>query len=80
MRFWFRQHFFFALFLCAFSTLLCSCGAPETPRIVIGNDFYYWESSADATFGDAMQNMRFFKKLEDNTTKNLRNVLGRGSH
>ena len=80
MRFWFRQHFFFVLFLCAFSTLLCSCGAPETPRIVIGNDFYYWESSADATFGDAMQNMRFFKKLEDNTTKNLRNVLGRGSH
>ena len=80
MRFWFRQQFFFVLFLCAFSTLLCSCGAPETPRIVIGNDFYYWESSADATFGDAMQNMRFFKKLEDNTTKNLRNVLGRGSH
>ena len=71
---------FFVIFLILASALFCSCGPKETPKLVIGHSFYYWESSAEATYGDAMQNARFFKKLEDYSATNLKNVLGKGSH
>ena len=63
-----------------FSFFFCSCGPKETPKLIIGHDFYYWEAPAEATYGDAMKNARFFKKLEDYSATNLKRVLGGGTH
>ena len=72
---------FFSVFLILISAIFTSCFGPKpTPRLEIGEDFYYWESTAESTLGDAMRNAREFKKLEDKSTRNLRNVLGNGSH
>ena len=78
---WQKKHAkIFFIFLVFLSIFLCSCTSNETPKIEIGKDFYYWESSAEATYGDAMQSYRQFKKLDDYSSSNLRNVLGKGSH
>lgn len=50
------------------------------PKFEIGNDFYYWETTADSNLGDAMKNMRNFKKLEDLSEHNLMNIFGRDRH
>ena len=71
----------FLLFFFSFIALFfCSCGPQKAPRFEIGDSFYYWEADADSTLGDALQNARNFKKLEDKSAYNLRNVLGKGSH
>ena len=69
-----------------FSLILVCCGfvsckkEKEPDKLIIGDDFYYWEADADSNLGDAMRNMQNFKKLEDTSTRNLRNVLGAGPH
>ena len=71
----------FSVFLILISVTFSSCFGPkDTPRLVIGEDFYYWEAGAESNLGDAMRNAREFKKLEAKSTRNLRNVLGSGSH
>lgn len=72
----------FSLFL-FLSLFLTSCG-PRIPgadkKIEVGDTFYYWEAGADSNPGDVMRNLDKFKKLEDKTVNNLRNVLGKGEH
>ena len=46
----------------------------------VGDSFYYWESTAESNPGDAMKNLRNFKKLEDKSVVNLRKTLGKGEH
>ena len=75
-----HRHILTSIFLALFSFLCCSCGPKETPKLVIGQDFYYWEAPAEATYGDAMQNAPFFKKLDDYSATNLSRVLGKGTH
>lgn len=70
----------FSLLLVFSAVIFCSCGPEPPPKLVIGNDFYYWESTAESTYGEAMQHYGEFKKLEDKSTRNLRNTLGRGAH
>lgn len=60
--------------------IFCSCGPSQPPKFVLGDSFYYWESSAEATLGDAIKNAAQFKKLEDKSSINLRHVLGKGVH
>ena len=72
--------FLFFSILILTEAFFCSCSQPQSPKIVIGNDFYYWESTAESNLGDAMRNAREFKKLEDKSATNLKNVLGPGSH
>ncbi len=62
------------------SALFVSCGRPATPRITIGNDFYYWESTAESNPGDVMRNMHNFRKLEDKSEHNLMRTFGKGKH
>ncbi len=66
--------------LVMFATAFSSCGNDDTPKIVIGNDFYYWESTAESTYGDAMKNYGEFKKLEDKTEHNLMHIFGEDRH
>ncbi len=74
------RQFFLFLFLSLFFT---SCG-PRIPgaenKIEVGDSFYYWEAGAESNPGDVMKNLDKFKKLEDKTVNNLRNVLGKGEH
>ena len=67
--------------------LFASCGRPPRPgnplaekRLEVGDSFYYWESTAESNPGDVMRNLDKFKKLEDKSVNNLRNVLGKGEH
>lgn len=73
-----RTSCFLSLILLSF--FLCSCAKKNVPQIQLGDSFYYWESDAEANLGDAMRHMADFKKLDDKSTRNLRNVLGPGSH
>lgn len=70
----------FIIFLLISSAIFCSCGPKNTPKIIIGDNFYYWESDAESKLGDAMKNAPAFKRLEDKSVTNLRNVLGKGPH
>ncbi|EID85864.1 Serine phosphatase RsbU, regulator of sigma subunit [Treponema sp. JC4] len=67
-----------------FLVLLFSSCKPRIPgadrKIEVGDTFYYWESTADSTPGDVMQNLKYFRKLEDKTVNNLQHVLGKGEH
>ena len=70
-----------SIFLITLSLLFSSCKKDSRPpKLVIGQDFYYWESDADATYGDAMKNARNFKKLDDYSENNLMKILGREPH
>ena len=79
MRFFMKnKRNFFYLTLLALNFLICSCKPNMAPpKFEIGNDFYYWETTADSNLGDAMKNMRNFKKLEDLSEHNLMNIFGR---
>ena len=60
--------------------VLCSCGTKKDnpfKKLVIGNDFYYWESTAESTLRDAYANSEKFKKLEDKTENNLMKMFGK---
>ena len=66
---------------CLLLLLFASCdGRKNVPKLEIGHTFYYWESTAESSLGDAIKNHDDFKKLEDPSIKNLRNVLGKGAH
>ncbi len=60
--------------------LLCSCSRSKPESIIIGNDFYYWESTAESNIGDVMKNLQNFKKLEDKTEHNLMKIFGKDRH
>ena len=49
-------------------------------KIEIGKSFYYWETTAESSLPDAINHSEAFKKLDDYSTQNLRNVLGKGPH
>lgn len=72
------------LILFMFPLLLISCGPKFPPeaeqKIEVGDSFYYWESTAESNPGDAMRNIRNFKKLEDKSVTNLQKTLGKGEH
>lgn len=57
-----------------------SCSLDETPRLTVGQDFYYWEASADSTPADAAANAGNFRRLEDLTEHNLMNIFGTDRH
>lgn len=67
----------FLILTCA---LLFSCGQKEPPPIEIGRDFYYWESTPESTLGDAIKNIRNFKKLDDYSEHNLMHIFGKDKH
>lgn len=71
---------FLIVCLALVSVLICSCGSKKTPKFVIGNDFYYWESDADSDYDDAVRNADKFKKLTAKNANNLLSVLGPGAH
>ncbi|WP_294430326.1 SpoIIE family protein phosphatase [uncultured Treponema sp.] len=70
----------FLILLTQIPVMLCSCGKPDAPKLVLGRDFYYWESTADSNPGDAMKNAANFKKLEDHSEHNLMKIFGKDRH
>lgn len=67
----------FLLPLLLASALLFSCKNEKSDRLVIGDNFYYWETTAESTIQDAISHHEDFKKLEDKTEHNLMNQFGR---
>lgn len=69
------------LFAITFSaaSLLISCNEKtskeDSQEIFIGNNFYYWISDENSDVQDAINHSADFKKLTDNTTKNLEKTL-----
>ncbi|MCR4822633.1 MAG: SpoIIE family protein phosphatase [Treponema sp.] len=62
------------------SFIFTSCAQKQTPRLLLGDKFYYWECGPESNVGQAMANSANFKKLEDKSVYNLLNTLGRGKH
>ena len=74
------KRFKFIIILLVSAFFLCSCGEEKNnpfKKLVIGNDFYYWESQGDSTIGDAIANNQNFKKLEDKSETNLMRMFGK---
>ncbi len=67
---------FFPLAVCFFSCKTNSAKNLENnDEIFIGNKFFYWISDENSTVKDAENHYSDFKKLNDNTTKNLEKTL-----
>ena len=78
-----KKRLFFTFFSVFLSLVLLSCAIDDptdAPRIEVGNNFYYWETNAQSTLSEALSHATEFIKLRDTSTKNLRNVLGKGPH
>lgn len=72
------------LLLSLFCTVCCiSCNRHNDVAVKpleISDTFMYWESTEESTVEDAEEHSRDFKRLEDKSTTNLRNILGKGEH
>ena len=81
MRFFnFSKKLIFSTLGTVFILTLCACRPTISQKIDLSDSFYYWVSTAESTPGDAMKNAREFKKLEDKTTRNLENTVGKSAH
>lgn len=74
------QKYILYLIILIQALILTSCGPKDFPKIDIGNNFYYWVAQEGSTPGDAMRHASEFKKLEDRSIHNLKNIAGKGSH
>ena len=67
-------------FVLIFSLILVCCGfvsckkEKRPDKLLIGDDFYYWEADLNSNVGDAIRNSAAFKKLEDKSEHNLMHV------
>ena len=81
MRFsFFSKKLIFSALSTFFILVPCASRPTITQKIDLSDSFYYWVSTAESTPGDAMRNAGNFKKLEDKTTRNLENTIGKSAH